>query len=325
MKGFVYLIEVAVAGLVIAMTLATFLATTTNRTNWERPELIALGDSILWSVANSGYLNTVLSGDVSSITQIMPANVRWALHVSNTPKSNIKVGCYCSVTDFARVASMLQPVYLNGRLISFNVNQIDWPTADATDYDVIVFTRSIAFDNDASIQNYLSAQKGVVALFNIDAATLDGMNQTFDLSSSSKSYSPLPFTSYTPINNTIAKYFFGLGISTPDGLVKPSATDFAFSNFITDDGIGVKGANSIVGDSQSSAVAVNGTAVWISDFGASNEHSALVRAAVASLTTEWWAAEPINPRDTVSVINFASLCCDTPETVELGLWMWYVF
>ncbi|MBU5557541.1 MAG: hypothetical protein QW751_00810 [Candidatus Aenigmatarchaeota archaeon] len=396
MKGFVYLIEVAIAGLLTVLALAALISTTTLRAGWERPDLIALGDSVMWSLEASNQMINVLNGNASNITRMLPFNIRWALHVSGTPKSEIRVGCVCDFKNYTLVKDMLELTYINGRPINFTVDQLSWPTMNANDYDVIIFTTPVAFDTDNDVKNYLSLGRGIIALFNMDASALSNMTNTFGLRAQTRPIPPsgyINFTEYNPTVNRIPKYFFGFGMpvtttyaigdgkvsgtwklwgvdrqvnvtpsmrveiegAVPSSVVEgggfvmtgpsgnvnfkikkiwpdssgvifqPLVPDFDFLNFANDDTT-VTGNINIVSDGVISAVTANGTAVWISDWPVlSSEYGLLLRAAVASLATDWWVVEAVNPREPVTTTAFASLSGDTPETVKLVLWLWYVF
>jgi len=399
MKGFVYLIEVAIAGLIVALALAAFLATTTFRTSWERPDLVSLGDSVLWSISDSNQMLKILDGNTTNVTAVLPFNVKWGMHVAGTPKTNMKIGCICGFSDYTLVSNALEPTYVNRRWVNYTVDQLDqssWPdTAD--NYDALIFTIPIDFDGNASVQNYLTKGKGIIALMRMDNARLANMDQTFGLARTIM-FGPdmLPFVQYSPDTNKIPKYFFGFGmpvkmtgtidgkqtgtwtiweadkqvnittdspprvevkdaspsnvregetftLTGPDSLaysfkvkkvwpdvsgaiMQPVVPNFKFRNFAADDIINVTGNINIVGGTSGSAVTANGTAIWLSDWARpSSEYGAVLRAAVASLTTEWWLKEPVSPMEPVTAFSFVPLCCDMPETVEVVLWLWYAF
>lgn len=403
MKGFVYLIEVAIAGLLAAMALAAFLSTTTMRTSWERPDLIALGDSVLWSLEDSGELTDVLAGDTSNLTRALPFNVRWALHVLGTPKTRISIGCSGSFADCSALAAALSPQQLNGRQISFDVEEIADFSALAG-YDVLYFTQMPAggFDNNVDIQDYVMTGGGLIANMDMaDQATFNDMDATFDLTAASitSCASTNYFMAYAPATSTIPKYFngFGIDIATPytvgtkkqgtwriwgqdrqvnitssqievqaitetppitaglggtfvlkdtmtgvthsfdvrrlsfaDGTanVLPVDTAFAFQNFDCDARparSGPGGIDVVVNGDNNVAVTASRNTVWISRPATSSETALLLKAVVASLATDWWVTEPVNPREPVTATAFVPLSPDTPETVELELWLWYAF
>lgn len=81
----------------------------------------------------------------------------------------------------------------------------------------------------------------------------------------------------------------------------------------------------MIGDGVVSAIAANGTAVWMSDFVISNENGGLLRAIVGSLVKDWWLLEPTSPQEPATVMTFIPMYGDTPESIELVLWLWYAF
>ncbi len=219
MKGFVYLIEVAIAGLLAALALTAFLSTTSVKTDWGRPDLISLGDSMLGSLIASGQMTGLLEGDTSNMSRAMPPNLRWALQVSNTPKNNINIGCVCDVANYTRLKDDIivptVPTYFNGRMIKFAINITQWPAPDVNNYDVMIFTNTnIDFDNDNDVKNYLAAGHGIIAVANIDGAGMLGrMNDTFGITTAVGSPPIiLPFRQYSPTTSKISKYFFGFGM-----------------------------------------------------------------------------------------------------------------
>lgn len=211
-KGFIYVIEVAIAGLLIALALSDFLATTAVRQHWERPDLIALGDSAFWAINASGRSPLVNSSIIGSV---LPLNVRWALQVIGTPKPEINVGCVCDWPGYAWASSNIGSATLNGRQTVFKVSAIqpsDFPTAVLDGYDVLLFMDYTDFGGQKTkIQGFMDSGKGVVAINATRSNTDAAFNGLFGLAAGSGAATTINFTRYAPAENMVAKYFFGFG------------------------------------------------------------------------------------------------------------------
>lgn len=108
-------------------------------------------------------------------------------------------------------------------------------------------------------------------------------------------------------------------------------TSFIFKDFLGLAEDKVRGKNILYGENpvSYSLMTINGTApaaaVWVSDFPKSDEYSALVKSAVASLAEKFYIVSPQNVKKEAKVSTFLSLCCDMPEVIKLTLTLWYIF
>ncbi|MDD5416712.1 MAG: hypothetical protein PHU12_01925 [Candidatus Aenigmarchaeota archaeon] len=198
MKGFLYLVEIVVAGVLIAIIFGGFFAAQNAKSDWGRADLIALGNNIFDTLGNDA--TNVLSNEntFDVIDSLKPVNVQYTIRFTGIPKSEINVG-----TNDDYVGPLLTDAYVNGRYIKFNVKKFG--TGDSLDnYDIIV-THDFDY-TDSRIINYVETKKVV----GIGGGT--SLNSFFGLQSASgKSES----TFY--VYNDITKYFSGIGfiVDTP--------------------------------------------------------------------------------------------------------------
>ncbi|MBR9682469.1 MAG: hypothetical protein GOV02_02235 [Candidatus Aenigmarchaeota archaeon] len=214
MKGFMHLIEVAVAGILIMIILGLFFTTQSVKLNWERTELISINSNVLHTLKASNRLPELFS-DTSNVlletNDLRPPNVEYGIRISGIPKDVISVAC---PTDCSSVRSILSDnVYVNGRWIGFTVNTINMGSVNLTDYDALVLYNYNQYGTyETQIRNYLSDDGTVVAIHNVTDSADSTFRSIFDLTSSAGAGTTSPnFTSYEPVNNDIAKYFLGFG------------------------------------------------------------------------------------------------------------------
>lgn len=217
MKGFVYLLEVVIAGVLVALTIGVLTSAQLVKTNWQRSDLIATGENILNLLSINETWKEVLAYNTSVIDSTIPKNIKYAVKLNNIPPSNIVVGCDCDNTQLSRAKSLLTPVWINGRWINFTVEGItDFSISTIQKYPLLLFLDKNDFDTNTTIQSYLAGGGGIVAVVDItDAGVLDKLNDTFNLSAgSTTSATEINFTQYSQI----AKYFFGFAmtVDTPN-------------------------------------------------------------------------------------------------------------
>jgi hypothetical protein len=122
MKGFVYLLEIAIAAILMVVVLSTFFAIRVKQ-EWSTADLIDSGNNILNYISqNSSFFINILNENLTDIEKVKPANIDYGLNVKGSPKSNITVGC---PSQCIYVNSLLTDVYVNGRWIYFNVEPFD--------------------------------------------------------------------------------------------------------------------------------------------------------------------------------------------------------
>jgi hypothetical protein len=217
MKGFIYLIEIAVAAILMTVVLTVFFSIRVKQ-DWERPDLVASGNNILNSMKNKDdfFLN-ILSENLEDIDKSKPENVKYGLRISGSPKSKISIGCYINcfyLTNMLNPALQYGSVFVNGRWINFTIDTFDINTG-IQPYDVVVLINYTNYSHSAiksRINEYLR-NGGILIGINETQSNSDvDFNAVFNLSAGSGSSNIVNFTFYKPSENDIAKYFLGIGM-----------------------------------------------------------------------------------------------------------------
>ncbi len=216
-KGFIQIVEVIIAAIFIAMALPVFF-NVNAKLNWERPDLIEAGNSILSAIYYSGNITDVFenpSNFVKNLEYTLPPNTKYAVYIEGSPKPLIRVGCICNDSELSFVRGALAPVYFNNYWIKFDIDKFDFSYTNATDYDMLLFINYTSFEeNETDILNYLDAGKGIVAVNPGYAGS--SFYKIFNLTTStSPTADAAYFTGYKPWNNKIEKYFIGFGFDIP--------------------------------------------------------------------------------------------------------------
>lgn len=208
MKGFVYLLEISVALILILMVLGT-VSFVQAKQNWERSDLISSGKNIITMMKYVNILK-LLNNNSSEIDSLKPSNIDFGLMISGIPKSNITVGCvnYCGYTS-----SLLTPSYVNNRWTNFTVSSFDITTGPIPSYDVVVLVNYTGFSTQKTkIQDYLNRGGIVVGINGTYSNSNQDFNDVFGLSSSGYASDYFHFSSYNPSIDNIEKYFLGIGL-----------------------------------------------------------------------------------------------------------------
>lgn len=397
-KGFIQLVEVAIAAFLIIFTLPIFFSGLNVKLGWERADLLATGNNILRNLQVSGEIYKILNKTEEvekNITLLKPINVGFGLKVSGSPKPNITVGCNCTSDRFDYVKSLLTPVYVNGRWVNFATEKISFPTPEKYNYDVILFSETVDFDNDAEIQNFLRNGGKVVIFDDIEASEWRNLRNTLNINENpGGSADYMNFRDYNPSKEIIPRYFLGFGfdiattaevegkgqgywyiwcqqkqvnntgsaaeiqdvgsksegdvfsLSGPDMKsyffkikkiwpdkyrvdIQPLNTSFVFKDFRDAGEAKLEGVNNVIYGNKLNTYSLmirNGSAVWLSNFSSySDEYKTLLKSAVASLANEFYLFPIKTKGKHVVVPYFLNLCCDMPETLELGLVLWYMY
>jgi hypothetical protein len=209
MKGFVYLLEISVALILILMVLGT-LSFVQAKQSWERTDLISTGENIVNTI-KYGSISKLLNGNFSEVEAMLPPNIDFGIKVSGIPKSNITVGCvnYCSY-----ISSLLTPSYINGHWVNFTVISFSIVSLNyiPSYFDAIVFVNYTEYSSRKSnITDYLN-KGGVVIGINATFNSNDvDFNEIFNLSSYGSAGGNFHFSSYNPSIDEIEKYFLGIG------------------------------------------------------------------------------------------------------------------
>jgi len=209
MKGFVYLLEISIALILMLVVMGT-LSSFKTKENWERPDLISIGENMIRLLDEDDFLN-ILNNDTSKIQSLKPPNVDFGIKISGASKTNISIGCaqptqYC---DYIR--NLTRNVYFNNRWVNFSVDQFTIDSSGIpSKYDAVVFVNYTGYTNQRdNITNYLN-QGGVVIGVNRSYSNTDFYN-IFGLSSVISGSGDFNFTDYNPSEDETEKYFIYLG------------------------------------------------------------------------------------------------------------------
>ncbi|MFH1473309.1 MAG: hypothetical protein ABIE55_00280 [Candidatus Aenigmatarchaeota archaeon] len=214
MKGFVYLLEIAIAAILMVVVLSTFFAIRVKQ-SWESSDLIDAGNNILSYIKqDDNYFVDILDGNFSDmIENIKVASIGYGISIKGSPKSNIIVGCAQNY-QCAYIQSLLTDVYLNERQITFLVEEFNITAGVPNYYDAIVFV---------DYNGYTTYKTEIIDFLNTGGMVLGinpviNNNDFYDIFGLSESLNPLPppgesnhFTAYDPAIEDIEKYFMGIG------------------------------------------------------------------------------------------------------------------
>jgi hypothetical protein len=214
MKGFIYLLEIAVASILIVVVLSTFFAIRVKQ-DWDSSDLIGVGNNMLNYIRqNDSIVLNVLDEDFMQIEKIKPVNIGYGLRVMGSPKTNIIVGC-AQPSLCADIDDMLTDAYVNGRLIEFHIEPFDIDSGIPEFIDAVVLVNYTDYStHKLAIENYLNKGGIVIGINatynNIDIET-DSFNNIFGLEETSSSSGISRFEEYDPETEDLEKYFLGIG------------------------------------------------------------------------------------------------------------------
>lgn len=221
-KGFVQIIEVAIAALLIVLALPIFFSGLNIKQDWARHDLIVSGNGIIHSLEASGNLSQIFNNTqelIRQIESIKPSNVKYSIYMDGTPKPNISLACIsCSGAEFSYAQSNFTPTLLNGRFINFTIENVDLSLLSSIPekYDVALFINYADADwiaQKQKISDYLASGKGIVAIQ--EASHIPDFLDIFNLSIAGG-----PVSGYHNFSrySAVEKYFLGFGfdVATAD-------------------------------------------------------------------------------------------------------------
>lgn len=162
MKGFVYLLEIAIVAILMAFVIGIFFSVRIKQ-NWEKPDLISSGYNMLnYIKQDNKSLIDILNENMTETDALRTENMEYNLQVIGVPKSNIEVGCG-PVSSCPYIRSLLTPTYVNNRWINFTVKDLDLDAPEFPAYDaIILYGLGNYSEQKSKIINYLN--KGGVLL-----------------------------------------------------------------------------------------------------------------------------------------------------------------
>jgi len=207
MKGFIYLLEISIA-LILMLTVLGTISTFKPKENWERADLITTGNDIIKSLNDQDVLE-ILNKNFSKIESLIPPNVDFGIKIFGIPKYNITVGCiqpYCGYVNL-----IFTPTYLNNRWVNFSVQEATGdPEWIMSYFDVITLVNYTAY-SDPNIKEYLKRGKTIIGINATYSNNNGDFNGIFGLNSTSSGGGIFNFTTYNPSEDETQKYFFAIG------------------------------------------------------------------------------------------------------------------
>jgi hypothetical protein len=218
MKGFIYLIEIAVAAIIMTVVLSVFFSIRIKQ-DWERGEIVSVGENVLNSIkSNKNFLLNILNENFTDIDLNKPQNIMYGLKVLGSPKSNIFIGCTLNCDYFKRLinpSSNYGTAFINGRWINLTVDTFDIRYGVPL-YDAIVLINYTNYSNatiKSYIDDYLKNGGVLIGMNATQSATDTNFNDIFNLTGGLGPFSStVNFTFYNSSEDEIEKYFLGIGL-----------------------------------------------------------------------------------------------------------------
>jgi hypothetical protein len=207
MKGFIYLLEISIALILMLVVLGT-ISTFKSKENWERADLITTGNDI---IKNLNYQNIVefLNENFTKIQSLLPPNIDFGVKITGIPKSNITVGCVDKCDD---IEGILPPAYVNGHWINFSVSQFNINSGIPSSYDAVGFYKYGGYSPiKSNITDYLNKGGVVIGVNDTLSNSNQDFNDIFGLSPFVSLGGVFNFSSYNPSADETEKYFLGIG------------------------------------------------------------------------------------------------------------------
>ncbi len=170
-KAFIHVVEIVIITLVVFILVVQFSTVPRARSDWERAELISLGNDII-SVLDRKGINWLNSTEVNrSISRVLSGtNIMYDVTVYNAIQSNLSIGCICNDQEYRLLKQNLTPFRINGEKVEFNVykifpSRISFPVV----YDVIFLGDGFLTSSSPDLyvtemKNYLKRGRGLVEM-----------------------------------------------------------------------------------------------------------------------------------------------------------------
>ncbi len=205
MKGFVRILEMILASVIILGSLTYFFTSYVKPSSWPKSEIQIEGYDVLKSLDETNELRTFImknniSGFYDRLYGLLPSTVNFLIEVDGLPKPLIKIACNCTQSEKDKLQKMLhttyslsQPVHFKGMKIRFQIlnetslDEILKHDEQWNDIDVITFFRFQDLSSyERRIQKYLERGKGLILVSDIDSSDLNSFySKIFNLSWSS--------------------------------------------------------------------------------------------------------------------------------------------
>jgi len=236
MKGFIYLIEVAVAAILITVALTTFFGAQNIKADWARPDLIEHASDVFKILNTEEEIQGMVDGSFD-VQKILPANIRYNVKVSGTPRDYIRVAVSSGNVD--SLDRTLTDTIVNSRTIKFIVSPINYALLET---EAIILTNSNDFINNKDTLVDYKQDGGVIVFVGDPGIYTSDFAEFFGLSDSGFGGGNSGFYDYFA-SNKIEKYFRGSGFTvetpTPDGSYYSGPWKIKGNNYkVATDGIG---------------------------------------------------------------------------------------
>ena len=230
MKGFIYLLEIAIASILMVVVLSTFFVIRVKQ-DWDSSDLVGVGNNLLSCIKqdNSIFLG-VLNKDFGGVEKLKPLNIGYGLRVIGSPKSNITIGC-AQPTICTYIRNILTDTYVNGRTIEFNIVSFDIDEGIPEFIDTLVLVNYSGYSAYRSvIQDYLNGGGSVVGINATYDTNNADFNYIFGLQQGSPSGGINTFEAYDPATEDLQKYFLGIGFDTSTTLADYDSGDICLED-----------------------------------------------------------------------------------------------
>lgn len=162
-KGFFYIAETIIIGLLIFAAIFRFTNIAMFPTDWETMKLAIQSKDLLFCLDRTGIDWFNFTEVNSTLSSLLPQTMLYTLTIENTIKPKIKAGCICGDTQFNEIKNILKNITINKK-IEFDLEKIE-DISFSHDYDVII----IIGQQDLSgyrddIERYLKAGKGIIEI-----------------------------------------------------------------------------------------------------------------------------------------------------------------
>ncbi len=167
MKGFMHVVEILLAVMLLFFVFTQFASIPAARDDWSRVKLSLLANDILQSLEKRGvnwFNGTEMESELNTT---LPDNVIYSLLLENIIKPEIRIGCLCDDSEFSEVEGLLEPGWfeINGESVVFETTQVTEEEMFSLYYDVVlIYGSEDLSSHEYAMRNFLAHGKGVVEI-----------------------------------------------------------------------------------------------------------------------------------------------------------------
>ncbi|MBI2076705.1 MAG: hypothetical protein HYT72_05660 [Candidatus Aenigmarchaeota archaeon] len=143
-KGFIRILEVIIASLILLASLSFFFAATTTKTGNELEQMRV--EDVLASVQKSGLLESfVKTNDITGLNAklkaLMPQPIDFSIEISGIPNPEIRIGCNCTDAKKTELENILSPLAFSykQRSIKIVIQKIKLEEIAGATFDILFF------------------------------------------------------------------------------------------------------------------------------------------------------------------------------------------